>query len=264
MFFSPGVFSEKALTDRHFDDRIYPQSTKGTPFVDCPVFVIMAYYNEPEDSFMSQFLPQLMNALIRVSTEEQNENRQVEKMLKLGVPIENIVIEKESGKSTARTKYHKLVSRLKRGNILFIENIDRLSRDYDGIITEWHKLIKKGVIVKVLDTPIIDTDGIDNSLFGRFMRNIFLHILAFQAENEWHKIKERQRQGIDVMPIVNGKRISIKTKRATGRPKAKITKRKIAIIKQYQNREIDLDTALILLKIKKSAFYNLSKAVKGK
>jgi len=203
-------------------------------------------------------------ALIRVSTEEQNEKRQVVKMTNLGILKENIIIEKESGKSTERAKYHKLVKRLKTGDTLFIENLDRLSRDYDGIINEWHKLTQKGIILKILDTPMIDTDQADNDLLNKFIRNILLHTFAYNADSEWHKIKGRQRQGIDIMPIINGKRISTKTKRATGRPKAKITKKKIEIIKQYQNREIDLDTALILLKIKKSAFYNLSKAVKGK
>ena len=201
-------------------------------------------------------------ALIRVSTEEQNEDRQVKIMLNLGIPIENIVIEKESGKSTARTKYHKLVRRLKTGDTLYIENIDRLSRDYDGIISEWHKLTKlKGVIIRVIDTPILDTDQTDNSLFSRFMRNLFLHIFAFQAECVWDRIKGTQRQGIDGMSIVDGKRISKKTKRAMGRPKAKITKKKKEIVKQYENQEIDLDTALKLLNIKKTAFYNLRRVI---
>jgi len=77
-------------------------------------------------------------ALIRVSTKEQNEARQIKRMTELGIPKENIVIEKESGKSTVRAKYRKLVKQLKEGDTLYIENVDRLSRDYDGILAEWH------------------------------------------------------------------------------------------------------------------------------
>ena len=192
-------------------------------------------------------------ALIRVSTEEQNEARQVKRMLDRGILKKNIVIEKESGKSLVRRKYHNLVKKLKAGDTLYIENIDRLSRDYDGIIDEWHRLTKqKGVIIKVLDTPILDTDQTDNSLLSRFIRNILLHILAFQAENEWHKIKSRQAQGIAAAKA-SGK--------PCGRPKTKITKRKIKIVKQYQSQEITLGMALGMLKIKKSAFYNLCRII---
>ncbi|MDR1463767.1 MAG: recombinase family protein [Oscillospiraceae bacterium] len=191
--------------------------------------------------------------LARVSTEEQNEERQVLRMLALGIERKNIVVEKESGKSTVRTKYRNLVKKLKKGDTLYIENIDRLSRDYDGILKEWYILtVEKGVIIKVLDTPILDTDQTDNSLLTRFIRNILLHILAYQAENEWHKIKTRQAQGIAVAKA-NGK--------PCGRPKAVRTKEELNIARQYLNDEIALDIALAMLGKKKSAFYSLCQAV---
>ena len=128
-------------------------------------------------------------ALIRVSTEEQNERRQVVRMLELGISKKNIIIEKESGKSTIRTKYRRLVRRLKIGDVLYIENIDRLARDYDSIISQWHKLaLEKGVTIKVLDTPMLDTDQTNNDLTSKFMRNILLHVQAFQAEMAKNKI----------------------------------------------------------------------------
>jgi len=193
------------------------------------------------------------HALIRVSTDGQNEERQVVRMLALGIPRKNIVIEKESGKSTVRTKYQRLVKRLKTSDILYIENIDRLSRDYDGIINEWNKLtIQKGVIIKVLDTPMLDTDQINNDLTSKFMRNILLHILAFQAESEWQKIKYRQAQGI-ALAKSNGKKL--------GRPKAVRTEEEIETAKQYLNREIDLGTALSIIGVQKSAFYSLCQMI---
>jgi len=193
-------------------------------------------------------------ALIRVSTEEQNEARQVKRMLDRGILKKNIVIEKESGKSLVRRKYHNLVKKLKAGDTLYIENIDRLSRDYDGILNEWEKLtIQKGVIIKVLDTPILDTDQtVENDLLTRFIRDILLRILAYQAESEWHKIKSRQAQGIAIAKA-EGKNI--------GRPPKIRTEEELEIAKQYLSRVIDFDTALSSLNIKKSAFYNLCQMI---
>ncbi|MCL2399955.1 MAG: recombinase family protein [Defluviitaleaceae bacterium] len=192
-------------------------------------------------------------ALIRVSTNKQKEKRQVIRMLELGVAKENIIVEKESGRSPARTKYKRLVKRLKAGDILYIENIDRLSRDYDGIISEWSKLtVQKGVIIKVLDTPLLDTDQANNDLMNKFLQNIILHVQAFQAENEWEKTKYRQAQGIAVAKASGMK---------LGRPKKERTDIEIKTAKQYLKREIDLDTALAMLGLKKSAFYNLCRVV---
>ena len=193
-------------------------------------------------------------ALIRVSTKKQNEERQVIEMTKLGVPKSNIIIEKESGKSTARTKYKRLVSRLRSGDTLYIENIDRLARDYDTILREWHYLTKeKGVIIKVIHTPALNSDQTKGDLASKFNRDILLLVQAFQAENEWQKIKSRQAQGIAVAKA-NGKKL--------GRPKATISEVEIKIVKQYENGEITFDTALSLLKLKKTAFYKLYGLVK--
>ena len=192
-------------------------------------------------------------ALIRVSTKGQNAARQVKRMTELGIATENIIVEKESGKSTVRAKYRKLVERLKKGDTLYIENVDRLGRDYDGILNEWHILTaQKGVIIKVLDTPTLDADQAADDLLSKFTRNITLHILAFQAENEWQKIKSRQAQGIAIAKA-NGQ--------ALGRPKTVRTEEEREIVRQYQNDEIDLAIALALLGKKRSTFYNLRQAV---
>ena len=187
-------------------------------------------------------------ALIRVSTEDQNEARQVVAMTRLGIAKKNIVIEKESGKSGTRTKYQKLAKSLQEGDTLYIENIDRLSRDYDGIIGEWNKLTQKGVTVKVLDTPILNTDQAKDELMLRFVRNILLHIVAFQAENEWQKIKNRQAQGIAVAKA-NGKSL--------GRPKSPLTTRELFIVNLWKEKEISTPEAMERLGKKKTAFYNL-------
>jgi len=193
-------------------------------------------------------------ALIRVSTSKQKVERQIIRMTELGISKENIIIEKESGRSTARTKYKKLVRRLKVGDTLYIENIDRLSRDYDGIINEWHKLtMEKNIIMKVLDTPMLDTDQEKPSLLNRFIRNILLHVYAYLAEHEWEKTKYRQAQGIAVAKS-EGKKL--------GRPQKVRTEEEIETAKQYLSREIGLDTALAILELKKSAFYSLCRLIK--
>jgi len=192
-------------------------------------------------------------ALIRVSAKDQNEARQIKRMTELGIAKDNIIVEKESGKSDVRAKYRKLVKQLKKGDILYIENVDRLGRDYDGIIREWHVLtIEKGVTIKVLDTPMLDTDQTADNLLYKFIRNIMLHILAFQAENEWQKIKSRQADGIAIAKA-EGKSL--------GRPKTVRTEEELEIARQYLNDEIALDIALSLLGKKKTAFYNLCQAV---
>ncbi|MCL2771720.1 MAG: recombinase family protein [Oscillospiraceae bacterium] len=194
-------------------------------------------------------------ALIRVSTEEQNETRQLIEMTKLGINEKNIIIEKESGKSPVRNKYKSLVKRLKTGDTLYIENIDRLGRDYNGILEQWNILTKqKGIIVKFLDTPLLDTDQTSNDLLSRFMRDILLMIQAFQSEYEWQKIKTRQAQGIAVAKA-SGKLL--------GRPKKEPTAEKIKVVRQYQNKDITLDDALSLLNIKKTAFYKLCNDIKN-
>ena len=192
-------------------------------------------------------------AFIRVSTKKQKEARQIARMLKLDIDKNNIVIEKESGKSTERKEYKRLVKKLKAGDTLYIENIDRLGRDYDTILEQWNLLTRqKGVILKVLDTPLLDTDREFKDLTDKYMQDILLLTQAYQADSEWQKIKSRQAQGI-VMAKASGK--------VLGRPKSKITETEINTVKQYQNNDITLDTALKLAKRKRSAFYNLCNIV---
>jgi DNA invertase Pin-like site-specific DNA recombinase len=198
------------------------------------------------------------HALARVSTKEQNEKRQVNMFLALGVPIQNIFVEKESGKSTTRVKFHKFIKKLKQGDTLYIENIDRLARDYDGILDLWHTLTKKkGVVMKVLDTPLLDTDNPASDLLSKFIRNIILHILAFQAELEWVKIKSRQAQGIATAKK-DGKHL--------GRPKKPlvIKKRDFEIIAQWKNGDISEAKAMKRLRRGKANFYKLVKIYEQK
>jgi len=196
-------------------------------------------------------------ALARVSTEEQNEERQVEMFLALGIPLQNILVEKESGKSTARVEFHRFIKKLKQSDVLYIENVDRLARDYDGILNIWHTLTRKGVIIKVLDTPILDTDTDNNDLSARYMRDNFLLTQAFKAESDWHLIKKRQSGGIATAKA-RGTHL--------GRPKKpfKFKKKDFAVIQRWKKREITTTEAMKLLRRGRTSFYDLVKIYEQK
>lgn len=133
---------------------------------------------------------------VRVSTKEQNEERQVMAMQKLLIPCEQIYMDKQSGKNFDRPQYQKMVGRLKRNDLLYIKSIDRLGRDYEEILEQWRFLTKeKGIDIVVLDMPLLDT-RYGRDLIGTFLSDIVLQILSFVAENERRAIRQRQAEGI--------------------------------------------------------------------
>jgi len=133
---------------------------------------------------------------IRVSTREQNEDRQVRAMIEFGVPHLNIICDKQSGKDFERPGYKRLVKKIKPGDTLVIKSIDRLGRNYDEILDQWRGLTKeKRVDVVVLDMPLLDTrQGRD--LTGTLIADIVLQLLSYVAQTEREFIKQRQAEGI--------------------------------------------------------------------
>lgn len=133
---------------------------------------------------------------IRVSTREQNEERQMLALREVGVLPQNICMDKQSGKDFNRPQYKKLVRRLKKGDLLYIKSIDRLGRNYEEILRQWRLLTKeKGVDIIVLDMPLLDTRR-GKDLMGTFLSDIVLQVLSFAAENERANIRQRQAEGI--------------------------------------------------------------------
>ena len=121
---------------------------------------------------------------IRVSSSDQNENRQLLAMLEARVPESHIFIDKQSGKDFNRTNYNRLVKKLKPGDLLCIKSIDRLGRNYEEIQNQWRILTKEhGVDISVLDMPLLDTRR-GKDLMGTFLSDIVLQVLSFVAENE--------------------------------------------------------------------------------
>ena len=138
----------------------------------------------------------MVYAYIRVSSKEQNEDRQLLAMKEVDVPDKNIFIDKKSGKDFERPQYQRLLRKLKEDDLLYIKSIDRLGRNYEDIIEQWRIIskVKKADIV-VLDMPLLDTRK-GKDLMGTFLSDIVLQVLSFVAENERGNIKQRQAEGI--------------------------------------------------------------------
>ena len=133
---------------------------------------------------------------IRVSTRDQNEDRQLIAMRELSILEKNVFLDKQSGKDFERPQYKKLVRRLKPDDLLYIKSIDRLGRNYGEILEQWRILTKeKGIDIVVLDMPLLDTRR-GKDLMGTFLSDIVLQVLSFVAENERTNIRQRQAEGI--------------------------------------------------------------------
>ncbi|MCI9156091.1 MAG: recombinase family protein [Lawsonibacter sp.] len=133
---------------------------------------------------------------VRVSTQNQREDRQLIAMREFGVPAEHIVVEKQSGKDFRRPVYLRLIETLKSGDILVVKSIDRLGRNYTEILEQWSSLTKeKGVAVVVLDMPLLDTRE-SRDLTGVLVADIVLQLLSYVAQTEREYIRQRQAEGI--------------------------------------------------------------------
>jgi DNA invertase Pin-like site-specific DNA recombinase len=133
---------------------------------------------------------------VRVSTKEQNEDRQLIALKEVDVPEKNIYMDKQSGKDFNRPQYKRLLKKIRPGDLLYIKSIDRLGRNYEEIQNQWRIITKdKGVDIVVLDMPLLDTRR-GKDLLGTFISDLVLQLLSFVAENERTNIKQRQAEGI--------------------------------------------------------------------
>ena len=135
-------------------------------------------------------------AYIRVSSQEQNEERQLVAMRQLNIPPSNIFMDKQSGKNFDRPNYIDMVRKLGDGDLLYVLSIDRLGRNYEEIQNQWRILTKeKNIDICVIDMPLLDTRN-GKDLMGTFIADLVLQILSFVAQNERENIRKRQAQGI--------------------------------------------------------------------
>lgn len=190
----------------------------------------------------------------RVSTLEQNEDRQLILLKERGVIKKNIYIDKVSGKNFDRPQYKRLMKKLNTGDLLYVLSIDRLGRNYVEIQEQWRFLTKdKGVDICVIDMPLLDTRQ-NKDLIGTFIADIVLQLLSFVAENERVNIKTRQKQGIEAAKARGVK---------FGRPTKKLPSSFESSVTKYLNKEIKLDELLTAYGISKSTFHRRLRELKS-
>ena len=183
---------------------------------------------------------------IRVSSTDQNEDRQLVALEALKIPAEQIYMDKLSGKDFNRPAYKSLVKRLKNGDLLYIKSIDRLGRNYEEIQNQWRILTKeKDVDIAVIDMPLLDTRN-GKDLMGTFIADLVLQILSFVAQNERETIKKRQAEGIAAAKA-RGIRF--------GRPIKKPPENFGLLVKRWERGKMSLEEVLGQAGLKEATFY---------
>lgn len=186
----------------------------------------------------------------RVSSKEQNEERQLVAFKEFGIDERDIYIDKQSGKDFDRKQYNVLKNVLRENDLLVIKSIDRLGRNYNMIVDEWKDIVKniKADIV-VVDMPLLDTRN-NKDLLGTFISDLVLQILSYVAEQERSFIKQRQKEGIS-NAMNNGVKF--------GRPKIEKPHNFDDVVFKWKNKELKSKEAMEILGLKPNSFYNLLK-----
>lgn len=183
---------------------------------------------------------------IRVSSRDQNEERQIIALKELHIPEKNIFMDKQSGKDFERPQYKKMLRRFKKDDLLYIKSIDRLGRNYTEILEQWRILTKdKGIDIMVLDMALLDTRR-GKDLMGTFLSDIVLQVLSFVAENERTNIRQRQAEGIAAAKA-RGVRF--------GRPPVSLPNNFYEIHKAWRAKKITLKQAATDCNMPVSTFY---------
>lgn len=184
---------------------------------------------------------------VRVSTREQNPDRQLDALKDIGVRKECIYVDRMSGKDFKRPNYKKMITKLKAGDVVIIMSIDRLGRNYDEILEQWRMLTKeKHVDIEVIDMPLLNTNYERNGLTGVFISDLVLQILAYVAETEREFIRQRQAEGI----------ASAKTRGVRfGAERVKVPDEFLQYYRLYQQGKISIRKAADKMKISPSTFY---------
>ena len=185
-------------------------------------------------------------AYVRVSSTDQNEDRQMIAMEQAGVPEANIYIDKQSGKDFNRPNYKRLLKKMHPGDTLFIKSIDRLGRNYEEILNQWRIITKeKSVDVVVIDMPLLDTRH-EKNLLGTFISDIVLQLLSYVSETERTNIKQRQAEG-----IAAAKKRGVKF----GRPIKEMPPNFGELIAKWDKKELTMQEILETYNMSESTFY---------
>ena len=183
---------------------------------------------------------------VRVSTREQNEDRQLIALREVAVSESNLFVDKQSGKDFKRPQYKRLLKKLKKDDLLYIKSIDRLGRNYGEILEQWRVLTKeKGIDIVVLDMPLLDTRR-GKDLMGTFLSDIVLQVLSFVAENERVNIRQRQAEG-----IAAAKARGVKF----GRPPRPVPDNFYQVRQDWRSKKITLQQAAVACAMPVTTFY---------
>lgn len=205
-----------------------------------------------------------MYGYARVSTKDQNLTRQIKAFEDMGIEKRFIIVDEQSGKTFDRKGYNSLVGTeynaplLHEGDLLVIQSIDRMGRNYTEIQEQWKYITHTlKANIKVLDMPLLDTSVSNDSLDSRFIADLTLQILSYVAEKERMNIKAKQRNGINAMKEINGKRVSEKTGRPTGRPPAAYPDNWERYYNDWKAGDITAKKCMDDMALKRTTFYKL-------
>ncbi len=196
----------------------------------------------------------------RVSSNEQNEARQLKAFRECGEEIDEIFGDKMSGKSMDRPDYQRMIAKLEPGDLVIFSSLDRMSRSYDDIAEEWRYITKeKGADILILDMrDLLDTRK-GKDLVGTLISDIVVKLLSYVAETERQNIRKRQKEGIAAMPVdENGRKISKKTGRGFGRQE-KVVENFGEIYARQKKGDITLSEALKLTGVGRTKWYELAR-----
>lgn len=202
---------------------------------------------------------------IRVSTKEQNEARQLILKEKYNLRNSDIFIDKFTGKTFERKEYQRLKDELQFGDQLIIMSLDRLGRNKEQTLQELRELKSKGVRIIVDDLPTTQIEIKENNLILEMINNMLIEVYTTLAEEELRKIKTRQKQGIEAMPVnETGKKYSIKTGNTIGRPNKQqnLTTEQKRYIKAWIEKSIKLSDCIKFTGLSEATLYRIKKSLK--
>ena len=189
-------------------------------------------------------------AYVRVSSRDQNEDRQLLAIAELHIPQKNIYIDHQSGKDFDHPAYKRMVRRMKKDDLLYIKSIDRLGRNYEEIQNQWRFLTKdKGIDIVVLDMPLLDTRR-GKDLVGTFLSDVVLQVLSFVAENERSNIKQRQAEGIAAAKLRGVK---------FGRPPKPLPSNFYSVYQQWRKGDLTVSSASEACNMSRTTFHRRAK-----
>ena len=185
----------------------------------------------------------------RVSSKTQNPDRQIKALKDFGVPESNIFVDMESGKTFDRPEYRRMLRRLRRGDSLVIVSIDRLGRSHEELMEQWRKIKQRGITIKVIDQPILNTSK-EHDLFGTVIIDIILQLHSAFAQAERESIHQRQAEGIAAAKA-RGQRL--------GRPPIPVPQDFPRVYGQWKRKEIASREAARLLNVSQDTFFRWKK-----